>query len=139
MLRGSERNACADVHGALNDLDLDERGDRRSRCDFPDRARPRYGCVVEFEVKKRIKKFTPRPRSAGRHVAKDQADVDRVQEFRKASSAFSAMMSVTCCAITTSTTSSSVALPVHVAALEMHPLDTENRVGELKEAHGIGY
>jgi succinate dehydrogenase / fumarate reductase iron-sulfur subunit len=28
---------------------------------------------------------------------------------------------------------------VHVAALEMHPLDTEDRVPELKKAHGIGY
>jgi succinate dehydrogenase / fumarate reductase iron-sulfur subunit len=28
---------------------------------------------------------------------------------------------------------------VHVAALEMHPLDTEDRVGELRQAHGIGY
>jgi len=26
-----------------------------------------------------------------------------------------------------------------VAALEMHPLDTEDRVPELKEADGIGY
>ena len=28
---------------------------------------------------------------------------------------------------------------VNVAALEMHPLDEEDRLGELKEAHGIGY
>jgi succinate dehydrogenase / fumarate reductase iron-sulfur subunit len=28
---------------------------------------------------------------------------------------------------------------VHAAALEMHPLDTEDRVNELKEAFGIGY
>jgi succinate dehydrogenase / fumarate reductase iron-sulfur subunit len=28
---------------------------------------------------------------------------------------------------------------IHVAALEMHPLDTENRLGELKEAQGIGF
>jgi succinate dehydrogenase / fumarate reductase iron-sulfur subunit len=28
---------------------------------------------------------------------------------------------------------------VHVAALEMHPLDVEDRTTELKEAHGIGY
>ena len=25
------------------------------------------------------------------------------------------------------------------AALEMHPLDTENRIEELREAHGIGF
>ena len=28
---------------------------------------------------------------------------------------------------------------VHIAALEMHPLDTEDRTEELRKAHGIGY
>ena len=28
---------------------------------------------------------------------------------------------------------------VYVAALEMHPLDTENRLDDLRKAHGIGY
>jgi succinate dehydrogenase / fumarate reductase iron-sulfur subunit len=28
---------------------------------------------------------------------------------------------------------------VYVAALEMHPLDTENRIGELKKSQGVGY
>ncbi len=28
---------------------------------------------------------------------------------------------------------------VHVAALEMHPLDVEDRIEELRRAHGIGY
>jgi len=28
---------------------------------------------------------------------------------------------------------------VHVAALEMHPLDVEDRLDELRTAHGIGY
>jgi succinate dehydrogenase / fumarate reductase iron-sulfur subunit len=28
---------------------------------------------------------------------------------------------------------------VYAAALEMHPLDTEDRTTELKNAHGIGY
>jgi succinate dehydrogenase / fumarate reductase iron-sulfur subunit len=28
---------------------------------------------------------------------------------------------------------------VYAAALEMHPLDVEDRVDELKEAHGIGF
>ena len=28
---------------------------------------------------------------------------------------------------------------MHVAALEMHPLDTEDRRGELKNAQGIGF
>jgi succinate dehydrogenase / fumarate reductase iron-sulfur subunit len=28
---------------------------------------------------------------------------------------------------------------VHAAALEMHPLDTADRVADLKKSHGIGY
>ena len=28
---------------------------------------------------------------------------------------------------------------IHVAALEMHPLDTEDRIEELRSAQGIGY
>jgi len=28
---------------------------------------------------------------------------------------------------------------IHVAALEMHPLDTEDRIDELRNAQGIGY
>jgi len=28
---------------------------------------------------------------------------------------------------------------IHVAALEMHPLDTENRIEELRNTQGIGY
>jgi succinate dehydrogenase / fumarate reductase iron-sulfur subunit len=28
---------------------------------------------------------------------------------------------------------------IHVAALEMHPLDTEDRLGDLKDRDGIGY
>ena len=28
---------------------------------------------------------------------------------------------------------------VHTAALEMHPLDTEDRIPELRKAYGVGY
>jgi succinate dehydrogenase / fumarate reductase iron-sulfur subunit len=28
---------------------------------------------------------------------------------------------------------------VHLASLEMHPLDTENRVADLKDRHNVGY
>ena len=49
-------------------------------------------------------------------------------------------MFATFCAITRSTTNSSArAFLIYVAALEMHPLDTENRIEELRKAHGIGY
>ena len=45
-----------------------------------------------------------------------------------------------CSAITTSTMQfAGPRFLVHLAALEMHPLDTVDRIPEIKEAHGIGY
>ena len=62
------------------------------------------------------------------------------RNFASASSASSARTSATCCASTTSTTSSSGrGFFVYAAALEMHPLDTEDRVKDLKDKHSIGY
>jgi succinate dehydrogenase/fumarate reductase-like Fe-S protein len=62
-----------------------------------------------------------------------QADVDRVQEFRSASSATSARTSATCCA-STSCTSEFIGprFLVYAAALEMHPLDVEDRTADLR-------
>ena len=49
-------------------------------------------------------------------------------------------MYVTSCANTIRRTSSSgLGLLVYVAALEMHPLDSEDRVGDLRKKHSIGY
>jgi len=74
-----------------------------------------------FEVKKKIKKFKPRPPDAPDGTWRmQQQDIDRVQEFRKCIECF-------------------LCQDVYTAALEMHPLDTEDRVEELRNAHGIGY
>ena len=51
----------------------------------------------------------------------------------------SARTSVTYCATITSTRNSSARDFLFAAALEMHPLDTEDRLSELKQAGGIGY
>jgi succinate dehydrogenase / fumarate reductase iron-sulfur subunit len=94
-----------------------------------------------FEAKKKIRKFKPRaPDAPDGTWRMDQVDVDRVQEFRSASSASCARTSVTCCATTRSMTSSSGRVTsVYAAALEMHPLDTEDRLRDLKDEHAIGY
>ena len=69
-----------------------------------------------------------------------QEDIDRVQEFRKCIECF--LCQDVCHVLRDHHKHDEFIGPrflVHVAALEMHPLDTEDRVAELKKAHGIGY
>src|SRR3954467_760513 len=94
-----------------------------------------------FEVKKRIKPFKPRPPDAPDGTWRmQQEDVDRVQEFRKCIECF--LCQDVCHVLRDHHKHDEFIGPrflVYVAALEMHPLDTENRIPELKEAHGVGY
>jgi len=94
-----------------------------------------------FEVKKRIKKFTPRkPDAEDGTWRMSQADVDRVQEFRKCIECF--LCQDVCHVLRDHVKHEEFIGPrflVYAAALEMHPLDTENRLEELKENFGIGY
>ena len=94
-----------------------------------------------FTVKKRIKKFKPRapdfPDGTWRMA---QSDVDRVQEFRKCIECF--LCQDVCHVLRDHHLQEEFVGPrflVDVAALEMHPLDVEDRIGELRRAHGIGY
>src|SRR6187401_3010007 len=112
----------------------------------PMRAFPRVKDLVcdvswNYEVKKRIKKFKPRkPDAPDGTWRMGQADVDRVQEFRKCIECF--LCQDVCHVLRDHQLHQEFIGPrflVHVAALEMHPLDTEDRVAELKEAFGIGY
>jgi len=94
-----------------------------------------------FLVKKRIRKFTPRePDAPDGTWRMSQADVDRVQEFRKCIECF--LCQDVCHVLRDHHRHEDFIGPrffVHVAALEMHPLDTADRVAELKEEDGIGY
>jgi succinate dehydrogenase / fumarate reductase iron-sulfur subunit len=94
-----------------------------------------------FRVKKGIRKFNPRPPDAPDGTWRmAQQDIDRIQEFRKCIECF--LCQDVCHVLREHGQFEEFAGPrffVHVAALEMHPLDTENRVEELKKAHGIGY
>jgi succinate dehydrogenase / fumarate reductase iron-sulfur subunit len=94
-----------------------------------------------FEVKKKIQRFTPRPPDAPDGTWRmDQKDIDRVQEFRKCIECF--LCQDVCHVLRDHQKHDSFIGPrflVHVAALEMHPLDTADRVPALKEEHGIGY
>jgi len=94
-----------------------------------------------FRVKPRIAKFTPRPPDAPDGTWRmSQADVDRVQEFRKCIECF--LCQDVCHVLRDHHLHEEFVGPrylVHVAALEMHPLDTADRVPELRQAHGVGY
>jgi len=94
-----------------------------------------------YEVKKRIKPFKPRkPDAPDGTWRMDQADVDRVQEFRKCIECF--LCQDVCHVLRDHHKHDEFIGPrflIYTAALEMHPLDTEDRVADLKNKHGIGY
>ena len=94
-----------------------------------------------FRVKKKIKPFKPRaPDAPDGTWRMAQADIDRVQEFRKCIECF--LCQDVCHVLREHHKHDEFIGPrflVYVAALEMHPLDTEDRLAELKQAHGIGY
>ena len=94
-----------------------------------------------FDVKKTIKPFRPRPPDAPDGTWRmAQKDVDRVQEFRKCIECFHCQD--VCHVLRDHHKHAEFIGPrffVHVAALEMHPLDTEDRRAELRRASGIGY
>lgn len=93
-----------------------------------------------FEVKKKIKKFKPRkPDAEDGTWRMDQADVDRVQEFRKCIECF--LCQDVCHVLRDHHMHSEFIGPrflVYAAALEMHPLDTEDRLEDLRKTDGIG-
>ncbi len=94
-----------------------------------------------FAVKKKIKKFKPRPPDAPDGTWRmAQSDIDRVQEFRKCIECF--LCQDVCHVLREHRKYDEFIGPrflIYAAALEMHPLDTENRLEGLKENHGIGY
>ena len=94
-----------------------------------------------YRVKAGIRRFKPRPPDAPDGTWRMmQADVDRVQEFRKCIECF--LCQDVCHVLRDHQRHEDFVGPrylVHVAALEMHPLDVEDRVEELRRAHGIGY
>ena len=93
-----------------------------------------------FQVKKGIKRFKPRPPDAPDGTWRiDQADIERVQEFRKCIECY--LCQDVCHVLREHHLQESFIGPrffAYVAALEMHPLDTEDRLAELKETQGIG-
>jgi len=94
-----------------------------------------------FRVKQAIKPFRPRPPDAPDGTWRMfQRDIDRVQEFRKCIECF--LCQDVCHVLREHRLHDQFIGPryfVHAAALEMHPLDVENRSADLKETQGVGY
>jgi succinate dehydrogenase / fumarate reductase iron-sulfur subunit len=94
-----------------------------------------------YRVKQGIRKFKPRkPDAADGTWRIDQADADRVQEFRKCIECF--LCQDVCHVLRDHHKHDEFIGPrflVYEAALEMQPLDTEDRIPDLREKDGIGY
>jgi succinate dehydrogenase iron-sulfur subunit len=125
----------------LSDLPLDEPVTVE-----PMHAFPRLKDLVtdvswNFRVKMGIKPFKPRPPDAPDGTWRiAQKDVDRVQEFRKCIECF--LCQDVCHVLRDHQLHEQFIGPrffVYTAALEMHPLDTENRLDELQRTQGVGY
>jgi succinate dehydrogenase / fumarate reductase iron-sulfur subunit len=125
----------------LNDLPLD-----RPVVVEPMKAFPLVRDLVtdvswNYEVKRRIAPFRPRPPDAPDGSWRmDQSDVDRVMEFRKCIECY--LCQDVCHVLREHHMHDRFIGPrffVHAAALEMHPLDTADRRDALREAQGIGY
>ena len=94
-----------------------------------------------FRVKATIAPFTPRtPDAPDGTWRMAQHDIDRVQEFRKCIECY--LCQDVCHVIRDHQLTDRFIGPrflTYVAALEMHPLDTGDRIPALKERHGVGF
>lgn len=94
-----------------------------------------------YEVKKKIKKFTPRSTNHDDDSWRmAQVDVDRIQEFRKCIECY--LCQDVCHVLREHKLMDEFVGPrflVHLAQLEMHPADAADRLEDLRYAHGVGY
>jgi succinate dehydrogenase / fumarate reductase, iron-sulfur subunit len=105
-----------------------------------------------YAQNKRIPKFKPRPRDADGQYRMYQEDVDRVQEFRKCIECY---LCQDVCHVLRDRDQPALAAKasggrtpagafvgprfmIRLASLEMHPLDTDDRVPEIKKEFGSG-
>jgi succinate dehydrogenase iron-sulfur subunit len=94
-----------------------------------------------FRAKKKLKPFAPRPPDAPDGTWRmAQEDIERIQEFRKCIECF--LCQDVCHVLREHHMEDRFIGPrlfVYTAALEMHPLDTEDRLSELRKVNGVGY
>lgn len=121
----------------LDDFDLGKEISVRPMKSFPVIKDLVCNVSWNFDVNKKIKPFTPKENT---DWIMHQRDVDRVQEFRKCIECFACQN--VCHVIRDHNLKPKFAGPrffVRIAGLEMHPLDSENRLEQLKDEYGIGF
>ncbi|HVH45718.1 MAG TPA: succinate dehydrogenase/fumarate reductase iron-sulfur subunit [Labilithrix sp.] len=93
-----------------------------------------------YRVAKRIPPFKPRPRDPDGTWRMKQEDIERIQEFRKCIECF--LCQDVCHVLRDHHELAEFAGPrfmIHLATLDMHPLDTLDRRPMIKEEFGVGY
>jgi len=93
-----------------------------------------------YQVDKKIPPFKPKPPESDGTRRMQQYDIDRVQEFRKCIECF--LCQNVCHILRDHNRKDAFGGPrflVKAAALEMHPLDTEDRLPIVKEVLGSGF
>jgi succinate dehydrogenase / fumarate reductase, iron-sulfur subunit len=93
-----------------------------------------------YQQNKRIKPFSPKPPDADGKRRMYQEDIDRVQEFRKCIECF--LCQDVCHVVRDREGKDKFVGPrfmIRLASLEMHPLDAEDRIPEVRKEYGSGY
>ncbi len=92
-----------------------------------------------YQQNKRIAPFKPRAKDKDGNHRMYQRDVERVQEFRKCIECY--LCQDVCHVLRDHNKKDQFAGPrfmIRLASLEMHPLDTEDRIPKIKNDYGIG-
>jgi succinate dehydrogenase / fumarate reductase, iron-sulfur subunit len=92
-----------------------------------------------YEQNKKIPKFKPKPREKDGTYRMYQEDVDRVQEFRKCIECY--LCQNVCHVLRDRDEKSNFVGPrfmIRLASLEMHPLDDDDRIPEIRKEFGSG-
>lgn len=93
-----------------------------------------------YEQNKKIPPFQPRPRAADGNHRMRQEDVERVQEFRKCIECF--LCQDVCHVLRDHERKDKFVGPrfmIRLASLEMHPLDTADRIPKVRDEFGSGF
>jgi succinate dehydrogenase / fumarate reductase iron-sulfur subunit len=137
-INGNPRLMCMT---RLNSLDLSEPVTVEPMKAFPLIKDLVTDVSLNFRVKTTIQKFKPRrPDAPDGTWRMAQRDIDRVQEYRKCIECF--LCQDVCHVLRDHGKQEEFIGPrffTYAAALEMHPLDTVDRVPDLKSKHNIGY
>ena len=93
-----------------------------------------------YEQKKKIAPFKPRRRDPDGNYRMHQEDIDRVQEFRKCIECY--LCQDVCHVLRDQEKKNQFVGPrfmIHLAQLEMNPLDTADRIPEIRKEYGSGF